>query len=253
MKVAILEDEALAAEKLERYLQKYSGTIEVLKVLPSLDKALPWIDAHGKEVDLYFMDVQLSDGLSFEIFNRIQLDKPVIFTTAFDEFAIDAFKVNSIDYLLKPIKFMDLNKALQKLENLKSQYNDPNRFLSLGSVKTNTSFKERFLVKIGNHLHSISATDVAMFRAEGRDAYLITFESKRYIIEYTLETLEDMMDPKQFFRVNRSFLVHINAIKDVLVYSNRRLKLALDPKTEKDVIVSRDKVGDFKKWFEGLD
>ncbi len=252
MKVAILEDEPLAAEKLERYLQKYSGTIEILEVLPSLEKALPWIKMHWENVDLFFMDVQLSDGLSFEIFNTIPLNKPIIFTTAFDEFAIDAFKVNSIDYLLKPIKFTDLTKALQKLDTLQSQFADTSKLKPLAEITEEKNFKERFLVKMGNHLHSISIDDISTFYAEGRDAYLLTAEGKRYMIEFTLEALEEMIDPKLFFRVNRSFLVSLNSIADVLVYANRRLKLVLSSKMEREVIVSRERVVDFKKWFEGL-
>ena len=252
MKVAILEDEPLAAEKLERYLQKYSGDIEILATLPSLKKAIPWINTHKDKVDLFFMDVQLTDGLSFEIFNNIQLKKPIIFTTAFDEFAIDAFKVNSIDYLLKPVKFTDLTKALQKLDTLKSQYSDTTTLKSMTQMVGKKAFKNRFLVKVGNHLHSVSTDQIDVFYAEGRDAYLFNQEGKRYIIDYTLETLEEMIDPKNFFRVNRSFLVNINSIQDVLVYSNRRLKLVLNPKLEKEVVVSREKVSEFKKWFEGL-
>ncbi|WP_435625758.1 LytR/AlgR family response regulator transcription factor [Flagellimonas sp.] len=253
MKVAILEDEPLAAEKLERYLQKYSGAIEVLKILPSLEAAVPWIRAHKHRVDLFFMDVQLSDGLSFEIFNAVQLDKPIIFTTAFDEFALDAFKVNSIDYLLKPVKFMDLTKALQKLEVMKSQYSGAANNQSLGQLVEKKNFKNRFLVKIGSHLRAVPTQSVSVFYAEGRDVFLITQEGKRFLIDYKLEDLEEMVDSKQFFRINRSHLVNLNAINDVLVYANRRLKLILSVKMEKEIIVSREKVADFKKWFEGID
>ncbi|MEM9075917.1 MAG: LytTR family DNA-binding domain-containing protein [Bacteroidota bacterium] len=252
MKVVILEDEPLAAEKLERYLQKYSGSIEIVKILSSLEHAIPWIDEHRENVDLFFMDVQLVDGLSFEIFNKVQLNKPVIFTTAFDEFAIDAFKVNSIDYLLKPVKFMDLTKALQKLDTLKLQYSDANTLNPIRQMVGKKAYKNRFLVKVGNHLHSVTTNQVDVFYAEGRDAYLMNHDGKRYIIDYTLETLEEMIDPQQFFRVNRSFLINLNAIQDVLVYSNRRLKLILKSKLEKEVVVSREKVSEFKKWFEGL-
>ena len=252
MKVVILEDEPLAAEKLERYLQKYSGTIEVLKILPSLKTALPWIKVHKDKVDLFFMDVQLSDGLSFEIFNAVQLNKPIIFTTAFDEFALDAFKVNSIDYLLKPVKFTDLTKALQKLEAMKSQYSGSSYAQSLGQLTRKRNFKERFLVKMGAHLHAIPTESVSVFYAEGRDVFLTTREGKRYLIDYKLEALEEMVDPKLFFRINRSFLINLNAIQDVLVYANRRLKLILSHTLEKEVIVSREKVVDFKKWYEGI-
>ncbi|RKN81142.1 LytR/AlgR family response regulator transcription factor [Ulvibacterium marinum] len=251
MKIVIIEDEHLAAEKLERYLLKYNKDIEVLIKLSSLETAIPWIGEHQETVDLFFMDVQLTDGLSFEIFSAVSVKKPVIFTTAFDEFAIDAFKVNSIDYLLKPITFTDLSKALKKLKSLReqfSQYTEISPLVQLGKK----SYKDRFLVRIGNHIHSIPTESIGYFYAEGRDVYLRRTNGKKYLIEYTLESLEELLDPKKFLRTNRSFVVHINAIEDVVVYANRRLKLTLSPKTENELIVSREKVAQFKLWFEGI-
>jgi len=252
MKVVIVEDEPLAAEKLERYLLKYSGDIDVLVTLPSLETAIPWIEEHQEDVDLFFMDVQLTDGLSFEIFSKIPVKKPVIFTTAFDEFAIDAFKVNSIDYLLKPITFTDLSRALKKLKAMKEQFSKGQEIAPLVKQLGKKSYKDRFLVRIGNHIHSIPSTAISHFYAEGRDVYLRGANGKKYLIEYTLESLEELLDPKQFSRVNRSHIVHINAVKDVIVYANRRLKLTLDPQTENELIVSREKVTKFKQWFEGI-
>jgi len=251
MKVVIVEDEPLAAEKLERYLLKYSGDIEVLKTLSSLETAIPWIEEHQGNVDLFFMDVQLTDGLSFEIFSKVSVKKPVIFTTAFDEFAIDAFKVNSIDYLLKPITFTDLSQALKKLKSMREQLGKGVEMGSLVAQMGKKAYKNRFLVRMGNHIHSIPSESISYFYAEGRDVYLGRANGKKYLIEYTLESLEELLDPKHFLRTNRSFIVHINAIEDVVVYANRRLKLTLNPKVEGDLIVSRDKVGQFKKWFEG--
>ncbi len=252
MKIAIIEDEPLAAEKLERYLLKYSENIEVLTILSSLAEALPWIKENQAQVDLFFMDVQLTDGLSFEIFSQISVQKPVIFTTAFDEFAIDAFKVNSIDYLLKPIMFTDLSRALLKLKSLKEQLSRPVELAPVIQKLQERTYKNRFLVRIGNHINSVQSNSISAFYAEGRDAYLITEKGKKYIIEYKLEALEALLDPKLFFRVNRSFIVNINAITDVTVYANRRLKLVLNSKLDKEVVISREKVADFKKWFEGL-
>jgi len=252
MKVVIVEDEPLAAEKLERYLQKYSGNIEVLDTFTSLEGAIPWIERHQETVDLFFMDVQLTDGLSFEIFSKIPIKKPVIFTTAFDEFAIDAFKVNSIDYLLKPITFTDLSRALKKLKSMKEQFSQGRELAPLVQQLGKKSYKDRFLVRIGNHIHSIPGTSISYFFAEGRDVYLRSTNGKKYLIEYTLESLEELLDPKQFLRVNRSYIVHINSVKDVIVYANRRLKLTLDPKTENELIVSREKVAKFKQWLEGI-
>ncbi len=252
MKVAIIEDEPLAAEKLERYLLKYNRDIEVLAKLPSLETAIPWIEEHQEDVDLFFMDVQLTDGLSFEIFSATPVKKPVIFTTAFDEFAIDAFKVNSIDYLLKPITFTDLSKALKKLKSLREQFSQYTEISPLVQQFGKKSYKDRFLVRMGNHIHSIPTESIGYFYAEGRDVYLKRTNGKKYLIEYTLESLEDLLDPKQFLRTNRSFIVHINAIEDVMVYANRRLKLTLNPKAENELIVSREKVSQFKLWFEGI-
>ncbi|MET1259378.1 LytTR family DNA-binding domain-containing protein [Flagellimonas sp. DF-77] len=250
MKVALVEDEPLAAEKLVRYLEKYSTDIEVLTVLESLRQAVPWIREHKDKVDLFFMDVQLSDGLSFEIFAELNLDKPIIFTTAFDEFAVDAFKVNSIDYLLKPITFTDLSKALKKFASLRKHYTQPDMEPLIRSLGK-TTYKDRFLVKIGNHIRSVGTHEVLVFQAEGRDVSLFNSSGKEYLIEYRLEALEKLLDPKQFFRVNRSFIVALSAIADVVVYSNRRLKLELHTKLGADIVVSREKVAEFKKWFGG--
>lgn len=252
MKIVIIEDEHLAAEKLERYLLKYNKDIEVLIKLSSLETAIPWIGEHQESVDLFFMDVQLTDGLSFEIFSTVSVKKPVIFTTAFDEFAIDAFKVNSIDYLLKPITFTDLSKALNKLKSLREQFSQYTEISPLVQQLGKKSYKDRFLVRMGNHIHSIPTKSIGYFYAEGRDVYLKRTNGKKYLIEYTLESLEELLDPKKFLRTNRSFVVHINAIEDVVVYANRRLKLTLNPKTENELIVSREKVAKFKLWFEGI-
>lgn len=252
MKVVLIEDEPLAAEKLQRYLLKCNERIEVLTVLTSLATAIPWIREHQEEVDLFFMDVQLTDGLSFELFAEVDVCKPVIFTTAFDEFAIDAFQVNSIDYLLKPITFTDLSKALNKLKSMRAQLAQPMHIGDLATQLAKRSYKDRFLVRMGNHIHSVPVTDIAYFYAEGRDVYLKRSNGKKYLIEYTLETLEGLVDPKSFYRTNRSFIIGIHAISDVIVYSNRRLKLSLLPAFEGDVIVSREKVAQFKQWFEGI-
>lgn len=251
MNVAILEDEPLAAEKLKRYLAKCDTTIEVLQVLDSLETALPWIEENNSRVDLYFMDVQLTDGLSFELFSNLPINKPVIFTTAFDEFAIDAFKVNSIDYLLKPITFTDLSRSLKKLKSLEKQFSNPEQIAPTIAKMAKKTFKDRFLVRIGNHLRSVMTENILAFYAEGRDVCLITPEGKEYPVEYTIESLKELLDPKAFFRVNRSYLVSIKAISDVVVYSNRRLKLTLTNTPNREIVVSREKVADFKKWFEG--
>ncbi|NKI32327.1 LytR/AlgR family response regulator transcription factor [Croceivirga thetidis] len=251
MNVAIIEDEPLAAEKLKRYLGKYDSSITVLTVLNSLETAISWIKDNNGNVDLYFMDVQLIDGLSFQIFSSVSINKPVIFTTAFDEYAIDAFKVNSIDYLLKPITFTDLSRSLEKLKTLEQQFSNAKAITPIINELSKKTFKDRFLIRIGNHLRSILTNDISAFYAEGRDVCLVTLEGKEYPVEYTIDTLKELLDPKDFFRVNRSYLVSLPAIVDVVVYSNRRLKLSLKNSFNREIIVSRERVADFKQWFEG--
>lgn len=255
MKVLIIEDEVPAAEKLERYLLKYDQSIQVIAIIDKVTGAVDWLRENQNEVDLIFMDIQLIDGLSFQIFQKINVLKPVIFTTAFNEFALDAFKVNSIDYLLKPITFTDLSTSLKKLQNLREQLHsgkDQSERIqhAFSNLKTK-EYKNRFMVKLGDHIRSITTDQISLFYADGRDVYLVTNQNRKFIIDYTLESLETIVDPKIFFRLNRTFILNINAIKDVLVYSNSRLKITLTQEFDKEIIVSREKVGDFKEWFDG--
>lgn len=255
MKFLIIEDEQPAAEKLERYLLKYSTSNEVTARLDSVSTAVEWLKINQDSIDIIFMDVQLLDGLSFQIFQDVQVKKPVIFTTAFNEYALDAFKVNSIDYLLKPITFTDLSNSLRKIETLRAQLqwnNDQSaRLTQAVSALKNREYKNRFMVKLGEHIRSITTDQISIFYADGRDVYLVTNQDRKFIIDYTLESLEDILDPKLFFRLNRSFIININAIKDVLIYSNSRLKITLTQAFDKEVIVSREKVAEFKTWFDG--
>ncbi len=256
LKVLIIEDETPAAEKLERYLEKYSISIKVIEKIGTVKEAVSWLIAHQSEIDLIFMDIQLHDGISFQIFKEIKIEKPVIFVTAYNEFALDAFKVNSIDYLLKPITFTDLSNSLKKLESLRTQLKwDDSRNETI--IKTFAespvqSYKNRFMVKLGDHIRSITTDQISFFFADGRDVYLVTNQLRKFIIDYTLETLEDILDPKLFYRLNRSYSVNISAIQDVVVYSNSRLKITPNIKWENEIIVSREKVSDFKAWFDGL-
>lgn len=255
LNVLIIEDETPAAEKLERYLAKYSPAIKVLEKLDSVKLAISWLAAHQQEVDLIFMDIQLKDGLSFSIFQEVKIDKPIIFITAYNEFALDAFKVNSIDYLLKPITFTDLSTSLKKMETLSSQlkWNDEkgNSLVEKLSNSALKNYKTRFMVKLGEHIRSITSDQISFFFADGRDVYLVTNQLRKFIIDYTLEGLDEILDPKMFYRINRSYIMNIAAIQDVVVYSNSRLKITPHIKWDREIIVSRDKVGDFKQWFDG--
>lgn len=252
MKVVIIEDEPLAAQKLARYLKKYAGDTEVLAQLGTVAATVTWLKKHQQKVDLLFVDVQLHDELSFSIFQQVEVNKPVIFTTAYDEYAIDAFKVNSIDYLLKPITFTQLSQALAKYQRLQAQWS--------GSVNTSAQvlaaakarFKDRFLVRRGNKIQSVRTAEISYFSAEGRLVSLHHQAGQKYVLDYTLSELEQLLDPKLFYRVNRSFILQINAIQDVVVYSSSRLKVSTAGQaTDHEIIVSRDRVGAFKNWLAG--
>ncbi|MFP2994937.1 LytTR family DNA-binding domain-containing protein [Spongiivirga sp. MCCC 1A20706] len=251
MQVLLIEDEQLAADKIEHYLKKYNSDYHVVAHLKSIENAVSWLKEHQQNIDLIFMDIQLQDGLSFEIFGQVEVNKPVIFTTAFDEYAIDAFKANGIDYILKPITFTALSTALRKYEGLRAQFSNISVIEEVIKDIENTKFKERFLVKLGNHIHSVKTDQIDLFYAEGRTAYLVTHQSKRYIVDYRLEDLGKLLNPSSFFRVNRSFILNINGIRDVMIYSNHRLKIKTKATIDSEIVVSREKVAAFKKWFEG--
>ena len=256
LNILIIEDEAPAVEKLERYLQKYSPSIKVISKIESVSNAVEWLNQHQAEIDLIFMDIQLTDGLSFKIFDQVKVEKPVIFITAFNEYALNAFKVNGIDYLLKPITYSDLSISLQKLENLKSQLKwgdaETEKIREVLAVLPTKNYKHRFMVKLGDHIRSITSDQISFFFADGRDVYLVTNQLRKFIIDYTLESLEEILEPKIFHRCNRSYILNISSIQDVIVYSNSRLKVMPTIKWESEIIVSREKVSDFKEWFDGM-
>jgi len=259
MKVLIIEDETPAAEKLARYLKRLEESIEVLAILQSVKDSVDWFKSNPDLADLVFMDIQLTDGKSFDIFEKTKVLAPIIFTTAYDEYAIEAFKVNGIAYLLKPITFEDIEEAFEKVHSLKSKLgekkenstDDLNQLLSKLGGQTQV-YKNRFMVKIGDHIKSIPTADISIFFAEGRDAYIINKEGRKYIIDYKLEQLEDILDPIDFLRVNRSFILRIDSIKDVIVYSNSRLKVIPEQEVDREIIISREKVPQFKAWIDGV-
>lgn len=249
MNVLIVEDELPAAEKLERYLQRYDTTIQVEATLRSVAESVTWFQTN-KAPDLVFMDIQLLDGKSFDIFRQVDVESPIIFTTAYDEYALEAFKVNSIAYLLKPYSFDDLSSAIDKAKKMKGDDSLAIKSL-LDNLHGTVSYKSRFMVKIGDHIKTIATDQIRVFYAEGRNAYLLTEEKRKYIIDYNLEQLEEILDPAVFMRVNRSFILHIESIKDVIVYSNSRLKVITDQSLDREIIISREKVPLFKSWIDG--
>lgn len=256
MKVLIIEDEKPAVEKLVKMLHRYDPEIEITGQLISIEQAVKWLKDSSNQAELIFMDIMLTDGMSFEIFDQVDVTTPVIFITAYNEFAIQAFKVNSIDYLLKPLNYNDLYKSLEKIKVIRAnlpavseqvQYDELSKVLS----QMSKSYKTRFMVKVGDHIRSVKTDNIVLFYAEGRTVYMLTNKQKQYIVDFKLESLESVLDPEEFFRPNRSFIININAISDVLVYSNSRLKIQLSIDFDKEIIVSREKVNQLKEWFEG--
>lgn len=250
MNAIIVEDEKLSAEHLSNMLKRIGADIEVIACYDSVKKCLEEFKK-GIKADLLFMDVHLADGLSFEIFSKMEIEAPVIFTTAYDEYAIKAFKVNSIDYLLKPIGAEDLKGALDKLRKLKST----ERLSMLDNIASaysslTRSYKNRFMVKTGDSISSIKTSDISHFLSEDGAVLLCTTNGKRYVIDYTLDTLETTISPEEFFRINRKVIVHINSVQKVSSYFNSRLKLQHPSIEEEDAVVSRERVGDFKAWLD---
>ena len=254
MTTIIIEDEKPAARLLQRKLEKLD--IEVGVMLHSVEEALDWF-SKNEHPDLIFLDIQLSDGLSFEIFEKVEIKSAVIFTTAYDEYALRAFKLNSIDYLLKPIDEDDLEVAVTKFKSLlpKQELQTQSLGIDFEQIKrmlTNPfekNYKKRFTVKIGQHLKVISIDEIECFFSENKGTYLHTFDNRNYLIECTLELLEQELDPADFFRISRKFIIPLKAIKEIVLYSNSRLKVILPSFKEEDVIVSREKVSDFKTWI----
>lgn len=252
MKVLILEDEKPAAQRLEKLLISYDIKIEILDKISSVKKAIEWFNTHVTP-DLVFMDIQLSDGISFEIFEYVDIKCPIVFTTAYDEYALKAFRVNSIDYLLKPIDEEGIEQAFSKLKKLGlGKPKDPGDFLdqvSQAMKMLQSKYKNRFLVKVGERIHAIPVNEILYFYSKEKACFCHTTSNKNYLLDYSLEQLEAMVDPQEFFRVNRQFLICFQAVKDIISYSSSRLKLMLEGSSE-DVIVSRDRVGDFKNWLD---
>ncbi|WP_438965764.1 LytR/AlgR family response regulator transcription factor [Flavobacterium sp.] len=250
MNIIIIEDEKPAARLLQRKVEKLG--LKVHTLLHSVEEALDWFQ-HNMHPDLIFLDIQLSDGLSFEIFEQIDIKSAIIFTTAYDEYALRAFKLNSIDYLLKPIDEDELEIAVSKFKNQVQKNTistldfDMIKQMILGNERK--EFKQRFSVKIGTQLKVISVDEIECFFSENKGTYLHTFENRNYLLDTTLEQVEEELNPKDFYRVSRKFLIHMKAIKEIQVYSNSRLKVILPSYKEEEVIVSREKVSDFKSWI----
>lgn len=252
MKVVIIEDEFLTAQRLDSLLNKYDPTIEVMAILPSVAESVKWFK-QDNDPDLVFMDIHLEDGQSFSIFESINLDVPVIFTTAYDEYMIKAFKVNSIDYLMKPVNAEELAQAIDKFKRVHGEKNDdePGSISALlqNLQKKEAEFKERFLISAGSRLKTIEIAEVNYFYSADKITYLVTRDSQRLPIDTSLDKLIGQLNPKEFFRVNRQLIVKFPAIENIHVYPKSKLKIDLQPAMKEDVFVSLDRVAEFKEWL----
>lgn len=252
MDVLIIEDEQQAAQRLETLIRSIVPDVNVLTRLDTIKRSVEWFQKNNYP-DLVFMDIQLADGLSFLIFDQCVVRSPVIFTTAYDEYALKAFKVNSIDYILKPVDKNELEAAIKKFNTLINKDDQQVKLISsIGeAMKMLTQkFKTRFVVKVGEHLRTIEVMDVQYFFSQDKTTFCVTQEGRNLILDYTLEQLEEMLDPERFYRINRKYLIASDSIKDIISYTNSRLKLILKSSQDNDIIVARERVQDFKNWLD---
>jgi len=256
MKVLIIEDEYPAAERLEKLIHKADASVEIVGVLGSIEAAGKWITSNPLP-DLIFSDIQLSDGLSFQIFEQFSIKTSIIFTTSYDEYAIKAFKVKSIDYLLKPIKLQELEAAIAKFREMQKAFSPTDYALKMESLLDNLQlsdqkkYKTRFLVKQHDQLVPVSQEEIAYFLTANEMVCLVRKDGKQFLVDYTLEELEKLLNPQYFFRLNRQFISAMPAITKIHTYFNGKLKLELRPDTPHEVLVSREKAQTFKEWMEG--
>jgi two-component system, LytTR family, response regulator LytT len=250
MKVLILEDETLAAEKLKNLLLEVDPTLEIIAVLKSVESATEWLSQHTHP-DLIVTDIQLLDGLSFEVFQQVVVTMPVIFTTAYDQYALRAFEVNSIDYLLKPIQKDKLVAALQKLKLRKEPVSSETYDAVLKLLRArDQEFKSRFMVRIGQRIVAIPVEKIAYFFSESKLTYIVTDDGKKYPFDLSLDEIDEQLNPKSFFKINRQFIISFTSIAEIHPYFKGRIKLKLTPDQTEEIIVSSERTPEFKKWLD---
>jgi len=262
MNILIVEDEELAVRKLTRLLHEVEPTLTIAGVTVSIQQTVEWMEqqraAHRPEPDLIFMDIELADGQSFEIFERVDVFSKVVFTTSYDEYALQAFKVNSIDYLLKPVQREDLTRSLKKYHDLTGQrpadlaqlpINLEKVLLNWQAQQQPKAYRKRFLVRQGQRLVSVEVGDIAYFYSDERFSFFRCHSGQKYLVDYTMDELADNLDPEMFSRISRSLIVTHQAVEQMQPYFGNRLALTLTPAFEKEALVSREKVSDFKKWM----
>lgn len=248
MRILIIEDENLAAKRLVKLIKEHLPDSEIFGNLDTVTASVNWLQTN-QEPDLIFLDIQLADGISFEIFEKIKVTGPIIFCTAYDQYAIKAFKVNSVDYLLKPIDPEELKKALIKFEAGRKSPEITLEQIKNLILPAHKVYKSRFLVKSGDRIQTIGIDEIRFFYSEDKVTLLQTAAGKKFIIDYTLDEIEEMVDPNHFFRLNRKYIGALSAIKSIHTYSNSRLKILLENSDDNDILVSREKITLFKDWL----
>lgn len=260
MKVLVIEDEDAATRLMFKILEKARPGIEVVAHIDTVEDAIQWL-SENPAPDLAFMDIQLGDGLSFEIFEEVEVKCPVIFTTAYDEYTLRAFKVNSIDYLLKPLQLEDLEAALKKYDKLRADAGKDEQVQNISHTQIESilkalnpnkvnHYKSRFLIKVGDKFFSITTDQIAYFYTEDKGVFMQTHDKHHYALDNSLDELEKVLDPELFFRINRQYIVHVNAVNRLHAYFNGKMKVYLKPEVQEDVIVSRDKASALKQWLD---
>jgi two-component system LytT family response regulator len=250
IRVLIIEDEESAAKRLQKMITEVLPESEIIGSLSSIAASIEWFK-NNQQPDLAFFDIHLADGSSFEVFRKVHVSCPVVFTTAYDQYALEAFKVNSIDYLLKPIKKEELQRAINKFLNLHFKSSPLNIENLLASINQKAAYKERFVIKYGDHMKTIQTADIAYICSENRISFAVLKEGKRYALDFTMDQLEEMLDPKSFFRINRQFIIGFNSITEMLSYSKSRVLVKLNPPAKEETIVSTERSASFKAWLAG--
>ncbi len=249
MKVVIIEDEKIAADHLETLIREIDPGIEIMERIGSVRSAVSWFMEN--KADLIFLDIHLSDDICFKIFEQVEIHIPIVFTTAYDQYAIKAFKLNSVDYLLKPIEKSELDQSLKKYKELHAQKKQSEIDFTalLTALNQKDKYQERFLIQSGRRIKTVKIEQIAYFYSTGKDVFLCTWENKNYSMDYSLDKLENMLPPDRFFRINRKFLIHLDSIRNMYVLSKSRIKVELDPESEEETYVSFNKSSEFRKWL----
>lgn len=247
MNILIIEDESAAVRRLRKLIAELLPESNILADLDAVETAIQWLQ-QNRPPDLIFLDIHLADGSCFEIFQHVKIERPIIFTTAYDQYALQAFKLNAVDYLLKPIKKEELEQAINRARpRLEAATID---YVKLAQA-LNAQQEKRFLVKIGQQIKLINIDEAAYFFSQNKITYLVAYNGKKYPVDYSLEAVEGMVDPKHFFRINRQFIIHINAINEMIAFSKSRVKVHLNPPSDLETIVSTERSPQFKKWLIG--